>query len=215
MPSGTCTAPSSRRSPTSTRPWPCSWPTSTWRPSPPCTPGWRPPQPSVPREPPADDRRTRRGGCSPPQRLPSGGLMRQGRVFRRCSSCGARIEGRRCPKCGGDTFSWAFVVDVSPPGSPTRRQRRGGGFRTKADAQAALNKLQVETAEGRHISPSRLTVGQYLDEWLPGVRGEIRPSTYGTYELAVRRLKPLIGDVLMQELTYRQVKAAYGQLAAG
>lgn len=75
--------------------------------------------------------------------------MRTGTTFRRCGKCGAKVTERRCG-CGSDVFSWAFVVDTASKGSP-RQQRRQGGFRTKAAAQAAMNRLQVEKADGTHI----------------------------------------------------------------
>jgi hypothetical protein len=88
-----------------------------------------------------------------------------------------------------------------------REQRTKGGFKTKAEALAAMSKLQVAKADGTFVQPSKVTVAAYLEAWLAGVRGQIRASTYGTYELAARRLKPLIGNVSLQALTRNQVKA--------
>src|SRR5215471_3195155 len=80
-----------------------------------------------------------KGGMSP-------GQARQGQVFKRCTRCNARVPERRCPTCGArDTFTWAFVVDVTP--------------------QDALNELQVEKKAGTHIDPTRTTLGEYLDQW--------------------------------------------------
>ena len=139
--------------------------------------------------------------------------MRQGRVFKRCGKCGVKVTERRCG-CGSDVFSWAFVVDIASKGSP-RQQKRQGGFRTKAEAVAAMNRLQVEKADGTHIEPTKETVGQYLEAWVVGLSGsgEIRPSTATSYELAVRRhLVPLIGTVPLQKLTRNEVKAGYDAL---
>lgn len=94
--------------------------------------------------------------------------MRQGSVFRRCSS-GARIEGRRCAKCGGDTFSWAYVVDVSPPGSPNaasggaagsgpRRRRRllsvGSRGNRRGTQHRPARDLTIEAKKGPRHGPA-------------------------------------------------------------
>ena len=48
--------------------------------------------------------------------------MRAGSVFRRCTKTGCRSRAsggaRACPKCGGDSFSWSFMIDLALPGSP-------------------------------------------------------------------------------------------------
>jgi integrase len=146
--------------------------------------------------------------------------VRSGSVFKRCGKCSRRVEGRRCTTCGYEGVTWGFVVDITTKDGQgrligPRRQHKNFGFRTKAEAQAALNSLQVKRADGTYVEPARLTLDQYLEQWLPGVRGEVRGSTFATYEFAVRRLKPLIGQVPLQSLTFSQVKAAYQQLAEG
>jgi integrase len=140
--------------------------------------------------------------------------MRRGRIFKRCGSCGARIPDRRCPRCSSETYSWAFVVDMADPGAP-RRQTWKGGFKTRAEAVAGMNRLQAEKAEGRYVEPSKLTVGQYLEQWLVSVRGSgaIRGTTWKTYDVAVRvHISPRIGTIALQKLARNQVKELYQEL---
>lgn len=113
--------------------------------------------------------------------------MRKGRVFRRCSCCGARFEERRCDRCGAQRFSWAYVVDIGPLGG-AREQRAKGGYKTKAAALAAMNELQGAIASGTYVEPKRLTLADYLTgDWLQGIRGQVRPGSYDACELHVRR----------------------------
>jgi hypothetical protein len=43
---------------------------------------------------------------------------------------------------GSRGTTWRFVVDLAPdPATGRRRQRRGSGFRTRREAEAALNEL--------------------------------------------------------------------------
>src|SRR3972149_6346353 len=66
-----------------------------------------------------------------------------------------------------------------------------------------------------HAEPPKLTVGQWLDQWLPSVKGRIRGASWVSYETAVRRhIKPRIGRVPLGSLTRAQVRAAYDGLEA-
>src|ERR1700694_3711347 len=100
--------------------------------------------------------------------------MRAGHVFKRCGRCGTRIADRRCSKCGGDDFTWAFRVDVARAGEP-RAQKGRGGFSTKAAALAAMAGLQTAKGDGTYIEPSRVTLGAYLDQWVAAGCGGVRP----------------------------------------
>ena len=139
--------------------------------------------------------------------------MRQGRVFRRCTKCGKRVQERRCG-CGSDRSTWNYIVDVAPAGAP-REQRRAGGFATKALAIAAMNKRQSDAATGGSVEPSRVTLGQHLATWLQSVRPPaVRGGTWRGYELNVRRhIVPRLGSLPLQQLTRAAVKAAYQDLA--
>ena len=138
--------------------------------------------------------------------------MRQGRVFRRCSSCGAKVDSKRC-RCGSEGFSWAFVVDDAAAGARRHQQRRGG-FKTKSDALTAMGELQASKAAGTYVESSRLSVGRYLEQWLVA-RTAIRDNTRRDYQGSIsKHIVPRLGDVPLQALTRLQVKGLYQQLAA-
>jgi integrase len=144
-------------------------------------------------------------------RVPGEGGVRRGHVFRRCTKCGAKIPERRCLKCGADTFTWAYKVDISDPGQP-RRQRKKGGFPTKAAAQEAMSKLQVERAEGTYVDPSRITLGEYLEQWhADGKAHGWEGSTKTEYGISIRlHIKPYaIGATRLQALTSTQFRTHY------
>lgn len=108
--------------------------------------------------------------------------------------------------------NWSFIVDVNPPGAP-RKQARRGGFRTRGEAQAALNELLNARQQGTYIEPSKGTVGDYLNEWLAGMRAQVRSSTRASYEMNMREhVLPAIGDVRLQDLTPDRLNALYADL---
>jgi integrase len=137
-------------------------------------------------------------------------------VFRRCGRCNRALpideRARRCLKCGGERFSWAYVVDVGAPGGP-RDQRWKAGFRTKREAVTAMNELQAQIASGSYIHPSTVTVGEYLTEWLELSRSRLRPGSHDACAFHVHTyLIPRIGDVRLQALTGRRIKRLYAEL---
>jgi integrase len=110
-----------------------------------------------------------------------------------------------CPTCGADLLE----VDEA-------RQQTVSGFPTQRAAQGALNKALVSVQEGHYVTPAKLTVRQFLhDEWLPAVKGRVRPSTYASYEMHVRiYLAPMLGGVRLQGLTPARIDGVYTKLAA-
>jgi len=142
--------------------------------------------------------------------------MRAGSAFRRCTSdrCRARVaaSARACPKCGGHSISWAFVIDLALPGSK-RKQRFGSGFPTKAAALEAMNRLQAAVVDGTHVERSRRTLGAYLEDWL-GARNDIRANTTRDYSVSIHNhIGPRLGGVPLQAVDRLRIRGLYRQLA--
>lgn len=143
--------------------------------------------------------------------------MRRGSVYRLCSQdrCRAKVPpgARTCPRCGGESLAWAFKVDSAVPGA-TRRQRQRSGFKTKADATEALNRLQAGVVDGTHVERSRRTLGVFLLDWL-AAKANLRPNTRRDYSTGiVNHINPRLGDVPLQAVDRLQVRALYRELAA-
>lgn len=113
----------------------------------------------------------------------------------RAATASARAAGSRSPRSGSAAGcaraaaagrrrrrSWWTCPRRGP-----RRQRKRGGFATKQAALDALAELQVDTARGLTVEPSKQTVGEYLAEWLAGARPRYRPTAWDTCRLHVER----------------------------
>jgi integrase len=127
----------------------------------------------------------------------------------RCQTCHQRfwVERRlkvECPKCGGRLTE-----------TEERRRQTKAGFATRAEAQAAMNKTIVAVAEHNFVTPTRLTLREYLTrEWLPAIEPTIRPSTFRSYKQHVEcHICPHLGAVQMQKLSGAQINALYAKLA--
>lgn len=67
------------------------------------------------------------------------------------------------------------------------------------------------------ILPSKQTFGSYLtDEWLPGMKSQVRPSTLASYRINVNKhiVPARIGTTKLQRLTPLALNAFYGELGS-
>lgn len=109
---------------------------------------------------------------------------------------------------------WYFVVDVRPPGGE-RKQVRRRGFRTRDEAQRALNKVNSAVDEGRFTNPTRATVRAYLAEWLEIIEPTVRPSTHHSYSRNVRlHVLPQLGDLRLEVVDAGCLNRLYAELLA-
>lgn len=107
---------------------------------------------------------------------------------------------------------WSFVVDAAPIGAP-RRQVRRCGFRTRREAQQALDSLKSKVHRGEFVERSLETMREYLEAWLPAIRGTIEPSTWESYERNVHNhLLPTLGDIRLQALSPDHLSDLYATL---
>lgn len=142
-------------------------------------------------------------------------MVRGGTVYRRCGRCGRTVpdpRAKRCPGCAGDRITCAYKVDIAPPGSK-RVLRSASGFATKRDALEAMARLQTERLDGTYVERSKVTLGEYLDDWLAGgpTRGW-KGNTARDYRVAVGHIKTRLADTRLQALNRSQIEALYGHL---
>lgn len=99
--------------------------------------------------------------------------------------------------------SWWIKVELGldEDGKRRRHQKRGGS--TRKEAESVLNDILHKVSDGTYVVPSKQTLGSFLrDEWLPAIKSTIRPSTYSSYEMNIRKhIAPAIGSVKFQTLT--------------
>lgn len=85
------------------------------------------------------------------------------------------------------------------------------GFLTHKAAVEALGDINAELRKGTHVVPSKLTLGQWLSDWLAGLR--LADSTRASYAKNVRlHVEPYVGTVPLAHLTGARLSALYRQL---
>ncbi len=84
--------------------------------------------------------------------------------------------------------------------------------RTHAEVAAKKAALLADRDKGIPIPTSTQSLGQYLDSWLQSVKESVRPRAYESYDLNVRRLKPLLGKAKLSTLSPAAIEVAYSKL---
>ena len=139
-----------------------------------------------------------------------------GSTFKRCS-CPVEYDARdRRKACAWRHGSWCYVVDIGEnPETGRRRQLRKSGFRTQAEASAALAEMMAEIQDGSYRDDGRRTVESYLREWIEDkVANGLRPTTARSYRQHVDAyLTPHLGHLRLRELRAAHVSRMLRALA--
>ena len=110
--------------------------------------------------------------------------------------------------------SWEVCIDTGRDGATGKRLRHFESVKgTKKDAQRRLHELMHTLEQGAYIRPSRLTVAQFLGEWLRDyVELNCSPRTKASYEMIIRRhLIPELGSIPLSQLEPRHLQASYSR----
>jgi integrase len=83
--------------------------------------------------------------------------------------------------------------------------------KTRAAVAEKLTKAMADRNSGLMFDAGRMTVGEYLDQWLSdSVRGTVRTSTFERHEAIIRlHIKPTLGHVGLKKLTPAHVRGLY------
>jgi integrase len=109
------------------------------------------------------------------------------------------------------TVRYRLVVDVGLR-ADGRRDQRTSTHPTLREARAELSRIRHEVNRSTYVAPVVLTVGQYLDEWLPGVQRRVRPSTFRGYVDALKPVREALGGHRLQQLSKGDVDRLVGDL---
>jgi integrase len=94
-------------------------------------------------------------------------------------------------------------------------QRRYVYGKTRKEAATKLQELQREASRGTLVTPSRLTLGDYLTQWLASITPRLRSSTVAQYEIIVRvHITPTLGTVKLSALQPIHLQQLYARILA-
>jgi len=111
-------------------------------------------------------------------------------------------ERRKRVNCRKDHGAWYYVADAGRDANGKRRQVRKGGFRTAADAEAALAEVLERVNKGTYTHDDGVTVAAWLEQWLElKQRNGLRPTTVRAYRHHIDDyLVPQLGRLRLRDL---------------
>lgn len=96
------------------------------------------------------------------------------------------------------------------------KRRRSIYAPTQRECRKKLTAAIKAADDGGYKPPERITVGEWLDEWLEVYCKGLKPRTIESYDAQIRnRIKPYIGTVQLTALTNAQVQRFYNKLQTG
>ncbi len=112
---------------------------------------------------------------------------------------------------------WTVLIDAPrDPITGKRRQKRISAP-TKREVEVLAAAFIASVERGEFADAGRLSVREYLDQWLAGVEQKLRPSTHRRYsDLMRKHVVPVVGNVKLDKLSPLQVQRLYAdRLDAG
>lgn len=99
--------------------------------------------------------------------------------------------------------------------TPDRSQTTKRGFRTKRDAEAWANQLEVDKRKGAYVAPAagRVKLGDFAGEWLDS-KHKLKPSTRARYRVVLDTFIADHADVALGDISRQLVREWVADLSA-
>lgn len=97
---------------------------------------------------------------------------------------------------------WSYTVDIGKdPETGKRKQKTKSGFKTKKEAESALNEIIYELTKGTWIQPQEITLKEFALDWYENYKFKLRTTTAEQYESKIHNwIIPFLGKVKLQDI---------------
>ncbi|MDA1271793.1 MAG: tyrosine-type recombinase/integrase [Chloroflexi bacterium] len=110
--------------------------------------------------------------------------------------------------------TWSIRVELLPdPQTGKRRQKRTTFKGAKREAEKRLSQILHEVDTGSFVNPAKLTVGDFLRQWLKDyVETGVRATTKEGYQIIIEKhLIPNLGNIPLSQLQPAHLQAYYSK----
>jgi integrase len=108
---------------------------------------------------------------------------------------------------------YAVIYEGVDPATGKERHRWHAAGATRKEAERVMAGLVKRYHDGDYRPPEKITLGEYLERWLPTQRQPLAPSTFSSYEGNIRlHVLPYIGSIPLQRLTPEDLDELYAML---
>jgi integrase len=112
------------------------------------------------------------------------------------------MQGSIQKRVGKKGITWTVVVDAPPDPTTGKRRQKRLAAETKKRLEDLLATHVASMASGTYADASKLTVSEYIDQWLGSLDQSVRPQTHRRYaDLLRQHAVPRLGGVLLAKLT--------------
>lgn len=107
---------------------------------------------------------------------------------------------------------WSVVIDAGRDVDGKRIRKWHSGYATKREAETARVEILSSMQRGEYVPPSKVTVDEWLTQWLDG-RTNLAETSRGGYEADVKRISKGLGHIRLRDLSTAQISAYWKQLS--
>jgi integrase len=100
---------------------------------------------------------------------------------------------------------YRFVVDIGDDPVTGKRRQKTFTYDKKREAEAELDRIRHKTREGTFVVPAKVTLDEWLDEWLRAATIDVEAATAANYRDALRPVRLRLGSRLLQKLTENDI----------
>lgn len=108
---------------------------------------------------------------------------------------------------------YSIIVDLGRDSEGKRKQKWFNGYKTKKEAEKALTTVLHQLQNNTYIEPSKLTVADYLTNWLETyVDVNLSPTTIAGYRVnIIKHVIPKLGNIQLQKLQSYHIQELYNE----
>ncbi|PSL41753.1 site-specific recombinase XerD [Salsuginibacillus halophilus] len=103
--------------------------------------------------------------------------------------------------------SYYYTVDIGKdPKTGKRKQKSKGGFKTKKEAERAMQDVELQIYRGDYVHTKKITFEDFAEEWMEIMQNNYRASTFSVYAGVIRNrivpefAKAKLGDIKQIDL---------------
>ncbi|MGW3690145.1 tyrosine-type recombinase/integrase [Streptomyces sp. NPDC005125] len=113
---------------------------------------------------------------------------------------------KKLPPNAKGQVRYRFVVDVGIDPATGKREQLTRTFDTLKEAKAEYARLTNRRHEGTFVPPNKITVNEWLDQWLAKKTEDLQETTIYNYAVTLDRVRGKLGHIRLQELTEDHVE---------
>lgn len=109
---------------------------------------------------------------------------------------------------------YAIVVDLGRDHNGKRKQKWFSGYEKKKEAEKDLPRILSEINDGSYVEPSKMSIKEYLIEWLDKKEHEVKYGTLTQYKAYIENyIIPGIGHIKLTDLKSVSLQRFFTSLA--